>query len=493
MKKKKKDKSSIKDSGTLTGFLRGYASSDPVSFHMPGHKGRKKIFEENGFGDLVSDLVSWDITEIPGADALQQPHGVIRDLMEEYASLYSVRKTELLVNGSSAGVMAAILASVPRGGKLVLGRNSHKSAFSAMRLGGITPVYVDPVTYEDTGLQGPVDVYDVEKAMAENEGVLAVLITSPNYYGITSDIREIADVVHSRGGILIVDQAHGAHLRFFDYVNYKDIFGRMAAEGQGADIVVNSTHKTLLSFTQSAILNICSDRVDVQELESMLGMLQSTSPSYILMASLEANLRIINDEGGKLFTEWKKDISYFYRKARDVRGLYVIDEPELDRTKINISMKKIGLGGEDLERELIARGIWPEMSHGDFVMLMTGLGNRRGDYRKLLAALEEISDEHRSEMSDEDQEPPKAIKPEHLESRAIPVSREYVPLSESRGRVLYDPIVPFPPGIPAACPGEVMTDNVIDFLREKTDSGATVIGIGDDGKIAVGPDETGGI
>ena len=237
---------------------------------MPGHKGYE-FFARNGFGDAVKRLASWDITEICGADNLFQPESIIRRTMEKYQRLYDVKKSYLLINGSSAGIIAAILAAVPRGGKLIMARNCHKSVFNALRLGDIEPVYAFPKTEEDYSISGEITAEEIEKCMDENPDARVVIIPSPNYYGVCSDIENISRKIHERGGLLIVDKAHGAHLKFFS-IEEKCAGNRGEAEGSasgntelippraaeelGADAVINSTHKTLASFTQTAVLNI---------------------------------------------------------------------------------------------------------------------------------------------------------------------------------------------------------------------------------------------
>ncbi len=201
---------------TIAGFLKEYAEKDTVSFHMPGHKGRSELFAAAGYGGLVKDAAAWDITEVPGADSLFCPRGVLRNVMDNYAELYGARHTELLVNGSSAGLIAAVISSVPVGGKLILGRNSHHSVFSALRLGGINPVYLRPETDPQFNLAAEISPYELEAACDAHPDASAVLITSPNYCGVMSDISVLADIAHEHGMLLIVDQAHGAHLRFFD-------------------------------------------------------------------------------------------------------------------------------------------------------------------------------------------------------------------------------------------------------------------------------------
>lgn len=473
-------------------FLVQHKNSDAISFHMPGHKGRREIFTKTGFGPWVSNMIGNDITEIPGADALFCPQSSIRDVMAAYESLYGARHSELLVNGSSAGVMAAILASVPKGGKLVLGRNSHHSAFSALRLGDITPCYLRPQISKRYNLLAAVSPAEVDNVLALNPEATAVLITSPNYYGVLSDIEAIAAVCRHHDVTLIVDQAHGAHLKFFDNQRIADEAGYVrysAAENQRADIVVNSTHKTLLSFTGSGVLNVMSDRVDTARLSELLRMLQTTSPSYLLMGSLDVNSRIMSRWGKEIISDWSEDLKYFYKKANAMKGLTVVRGADLDATKLNISLSAYGISGELLERELRHNGIFVEMVHGDYVMLLTGAGNRREDYRRLISTLERIIDIYGVEgLSPE----PLATIPDFiLEASRLPEESELVPLYMAEGRVLQSPIITYPPGSPIACPGEILSYEVISYISEAIAHGDKLTGVDDEGMIRVGLQNTG--
>lgn len=519
---------------TIIDFLYEYAKAPPVSFHMPGHKGRTELYAKAGYGDFLQNIVTCDITEIPGADALICPETTLRAVMDNYADLYGVIRTELLVNGSSAGVMAAITGCVPVGGKLILGRNSHHSAFSALRLGGINPVYVRPETDPHSGLVGEISPAALRKACEANPDAEAVLITSPNYYGMLSDVASLASIAHDHGMILIVDQAHGAHLKFFDndasamrdsgaYVP----FPHHSAEALGADIVINSTHKTLLSFTGSGILNICSERVDAGLVSDALRMFQTTSPSYILMASLDINERIMRRHGQALISRWRDDLARFYRRALRINGLSIVgaryveealrndsiragqNSPDADRsappdarsvpdvflmyrsrtgldlTKINISMAGLGISGEQLDRELRHRGIISEMVHGEYVMLMTGAGSRSTDYDILLGALGEISDSYG--ISRTERRRPQPAAEFCLESATVPFEAVSVPLYSADGMILYDPLIAYPPGTPVACPGEILTLEVISYISEAISRGETISGVDEEGMIRVEP------
>ena len=218
-------------------FLQLHAQQEPVSFHMPGHKGAR-IYRENGYGAFLEQIMDCDITEIPGADNLFQTEGIIAETMAKYRALYEVEQSYLLINGSSGGLIAAILTAVGKGGKLVMARNCHKSVFNTLQLGDITPIYAYPETLEAYGVLGGISADEIARCLDENPEAEAVILPSPNYYGVCSDIQAIAKVTHDRGKVLIVDQAHGAHLKFFDTYGI-DGFPR-AAEDLGADLVINS-------------------------------------------------------------------------------------------------------------------------------------------------------------------------------------------------------------------------------------------------------------
>ena len=473
---------------TITSFLTEHADRNPVSFHMPGHKG-SRIYRENGYGYFLDKIMDCDITEIPGADNLFQTEGIIAGTMKRYENLYDVKKSYLLVNGSSGGLISAILACVRPGGKLIMARNSHKSIFNALGLASIEPVYAYPEEAEGCGILGEITAEEIVRCMDDNPDADAVILPSPNYYGICSNIRKIAEEVHKRGKVLIVDQAHGAHLRFFE--KYAGTAGGFpeSAEAQGADIVINSIHKTLASFTQSALLNLTSDRVNPFVLEDKLQTIESSSPSYPLMATLDINADLLEKSGERLIKEWADNLEYFYEEAGRIPGLTVIVPQNLDRTKLNIDMSAYGINGNELEEMLMERDIFIELVTGNIVMCMTGIGNIRGDYERLLQALEEIASElekkgHGRQQSKTSEQP--EVLTRVLEKRAVPVEKDFVPVDEAAGRVCASSIIPYPPGIPIVCPGEVIDEDVIEYVKARREAGEKVIGLTAEGTVCVG-------
>ena len=431
---------------------------------MPGHKG-SRLYREFGYDSFLDGFLDWDITEIPGADDLFEASGIIDGVQKRYAALFDVERSYLMVNGTSGALIASILTCVPEGGKMIIGTNSHRAVLNGLSLAGAQPVFVAPEKLWDGDVEGAIapaaegcggaegdgeepvgeeqagtmerPFRSVKEAIDANPDAAAVLVTSPNYYGIVSDIEKIAQLTHDAGMILIVDQAHGAHLAFFekyaggstgdvvtgdgahvDGAPGDNTHSRLVpAEKLGADIVTCSVHKTLASMTQSAVLHICSSapegRIDTEVIEEKLKMIESSSPSYILMTSLEINADLIEKHGSELFRRWDRGLDLFYERAAGIPGLetlYGDIDDHIDRSKIVIRMRRsadgpdepVGTDGpkgpdedwiaaEDLEALLMEKGIFCEKKNGRALVCLSGIGNTTEDYTALADALEDIA------------------------------------------------------------------------------------------------------
>lgn len=462
-------------------YLVNYANNNKISFHMPGHKG-SGIYKMYGYESFVQSIMDCDITEITGADNLFQPEGIIKEVQDAYERLYEVKKSFLLVNGTTAGILASVMASVAPGKKLLMSRGCHKSVYNAVKLGSIEPVYVQPQQYRDEGIIGVINPEDVEKALKENSDIEAVILPSPNYYGICSDVEAISEIVHRYNKILIIDQAHGAHLKFFHKFGVGQGIPK-AAEDCGADIVINSIHKTLASYTQSAVLNVVSDRVDIYNLFEKLQMVQSTSPSYILMASLAINSELIEKHGEVLFGKWKKSLEWFYENASEIQGLHLIKGEELDPTKINIDLSAWGITGKEVE-EFLMNKMHFELCTGDVLMAMTGIGNKQEHFLVLLDGLKRAIDEIGCEelglrRGNGFEVPPSGLQMPHG------TEKEEIFLKDSEGRVCASNITPYPPGIPFSCEGEEITGEIVNSLQRLIDEGHMVCGVTEENKVCV--------
>lgn len=505
----------------ITDFLIEHAKKDTVSFHMPGHKGRE-LYQKYGYSDFLERFFDCDITEIIGADSLFQAEGIIAETMAKYRELYNAKASYLLVNGTSGGIIASILACTSD--KIIMARNCHKSVFNALTLGGIQPIYAYPSVVGNYGIAGPIEAAEIARLLDENPDAKTVILPSPNYYGFCSDIEAISKEVHERNGVLIVDQAHGAHLKFFEarhYTNrncdYADSNCRQvngggvtslpkSAESCGADIVINSTHKTLASLTQSAVLSVLSDRVNLRILEDKLQAIESTSPSYILMASLDINADIMKKYGPELIEKWRENLEYFYAKAACIDGLKIMKNEDLDFTKINLDMSDLGLDGGQLEQELLKYEIYGELVTGNILMCMSGIGNTRKDFDRLLEALSEIAAGRKAankmlENSD-DKGNKSSIKDTTNDSAAgaflwtkkrqihkLTQKKNAVKIDDAEGCICAESIVPYPPGIPLVCPGEELGCQEIEYIKKLRARGENVMGIDEQGRVLVGATE----
>lgn len=464
-------------------FLKTHENNNPVSFHMPGAK-RGNFFNDVFKGLTLENFLGFDITEIPGADNLHKPESIIKEIANGYKEIYKSKHTFLLINGSSVGIISAILASCNKSKKIIVARNSHKSIYAALDIGGITPVYISPNTGKPYNISADITAYEVEHAIENHPDAAAIIFPSPNYYGICSDIKGISELTKKHNIVLIVDQAHGAHLTVFETI-LKDR-STMPLEGaeKYADIVINSTHKTLASFTQTAILNVMSDRIDISEIAKYLSYLQSTSPSYLLLSSLAANLNILkSNKGYDLLLNWQNLINDFYAFAKS-NEIELVAHPLLDRTKVNIFTRSLNLSAETLSKELIDDNIIPELYTGDILMLISGIGNTADDFAKLKNSLIRIKAKYKGKAPYSTLNITEDVYSVH-ERKMGSGKKITIPLNESKGFPSASLIVPYPPGIPLLCPFEVITEKDIAFLTDLMKHNYTVLGITKDLKVDV--------
>ncbi|MGI6776656.1 MAG: aminotransferase class I/II-fold pyridoxal phosphate-dependent enzyme [Acetivibrionales bacterium] len=466
----------------LYNWLIKYAQSNPVPFHMPGHKMGKGMPES-----LFKDIARIDITEIPGADNLHYPEGIIDEAQKLAAGAFGADSTFFLVNGSTCGIHAMIMTICKPGEKLIVARDCHKSVIGAMILGRITPVYIKPGYIEEFGAPGTINATELEKILKQNPDARGVLITRPNYYGVCSDIQQIAQIVHSHGKALAVDEAHGAHLGF-------NVDLPVSALEAGADICVQSAHKTIPAFTQGSYLHIKKGRIDIDRLKFYLGMLQTSSPSYIIMSSLDL-AREIMQKSGKLYLgnileyrQWFEDMTGL------VGGLEILKEEHvkkgtLDRTRIVVNCRGIGKTGFEVERALRAKyGIQVEMADINNIICIATVADRKEDFQKLYKALEELAtiNTNNNNLSNDI-----IVKDLEIPGTAIELKDMHRfgscrrKISEAVGLISKGMITPYPPGIPLICPGEVITHQAVDYINGLIALGAVVNGVGKEQEVEV--------
>ncbi len=451
---------------SLAQRLEEYSRTPARSYHMPGHKRRA----------LHSPALPWalDITEIPGFDDLHDAQGLLAESMARAAALWGAKRSWYLVNGSSGGILAALHAVLPRGSALLAARNCHKSIYHGLELLDLAPVYLQPQVDPAFGVAGPLTVDGVESALDRYPFVRALMLPSPSYDGVLSDLPALCELCHSRGVAVIVDSAHGAHLGFGPFPA-----GAVAA---GADVVVQSLHKTLPSLTQTAILHWQGDLVDPRRLARSLNIFQSSSPSYPLMASMDGCTRLLEQTGGRLFEDWMAAIRAFDEKIMGLRHLKVLchgrDKLEhhsfygYDPSKIVISTRGAGLTGPALMERLREEfGLVLEMAATDYVTAMTGLGTDGEDLSALAEALLAVdAGLTAGEVPPAPAAPavPKRVLPA---GEALDCPTEVLPLEAATGRVAAEYLWAYPPGIPLLVPGEEIGPGFPALAARYADSG----------------------
>lgn len=443
--------------------LISYGESDVYPFHMPGHKRRALPFP---------NPYTIDITEIDGFDNLHHAGGLIREAEERAAKLYGADRSYYLVNGSTCGLLAAICAAARRGDKVLAARNCHKAVYHAVSMQGLSVEFLYPaITRGD--LQGQITAAQVEEALTKHPDIAVVILTSPTYEGIVSDVAAIAACCHAHGAALIVDEAHGAHFGFG--AGFPENAVRL-----GADAVIMSLHKTLPSFTQTALLHCNGGRIDTERVARYLGVYETSSPSYLFMAGMDACIDLIREQGAELFAQYRRRLDAFYRDTADLTQLHVMRREDLckeeaydwDDSKLMIYAGT--MGGEALHQELLGHyHLQMEMVSADYVLGMTSLMDTDEGMRRLVTALHEIDEKNRK--PDLGGEVPEAgftarmyrENPRRMQIyQALDLPYREVPFDEAVGKMAADYVYLYPPGIPLIVPGEVITEEFIRHIRE---------------------------
>lgn len=468
--------------------LKAYGETQYYAFHMPGHK------RQTGLGiTSFPNPFSVDITEIDGFDNLHHPEGILKESMEYAAGVYHSDKTYYLVNGSTCGILSAISAAVRRGGRILLARNSHKSAYHAVFLNQLDPVYLYPECLEQYRIQAGINPAEVERKLREQDGIQAVFITSPTYEGIVSDVAAIAELAHKYGIPLIVDEAHGSHFSFGD----GELFPASALDC-GADLVVQSVHKTLPSLTQTALLHMRSSLIDAERLEQYLQIYQSSSPSYVFMSSIENCIFYMDREGRKRLREYGDRLREWGRSCQDLCQLEVLTEDVIgschiqnrDISKIIVSLRHAAVTGSELSDLLREQyRLEPEMCCQSYVIFMTSLMDSEEGLTRLREALFEIDGKLKAENQETDKIRAATWirEPVQMETiaQAMDAPAEHVLLAEAKGRTCGSFITVYPPGIPVLVPGELITGEAVSLMTENREAGLTVEGITADGLVRV--------
>ncbi len=448
--------------------LKKLKKQNSISFHTPGHKGKNTLINWKDYIPFI------DTTEIWGMDNLQDPKGIIKESQELAAKAFGAKHTLYSINGTTGGIYIALSTVTKPGDKILIQRNSHKSVYNAALLNRLDIEYIYPNYNEANYIFTGIDPKDVETKLKECEDIKVVVITYPNYYGICSNIERIAEIVHKYDKILLVDEAHGSHFVFSKKLP-------ISALEAGADIVVQSTHKTLVSFTQSSMIHVGTDRVDIDKLMNMSSFYQSTSPSYILMLSLEIARAYMEEEGICKLEEAIYLSQYTSNKLKIIEGVNIFtgddkDTTIYDKDPMKILFKLNGMTGANLSKKLMERyRIYLEMSDYYYALALITLMNSKDDFKRLIEAMEELAEEKYTEIKSINVNMPKPniLMPIH---EAFYSNKKEMDLRESIGEISASYIIPYPPGIPLICPGEEITEEIYYYILQLMDVGIEIVG-----------------
>lgn len=472
--------------------LLNYSKSDYYGFHMPGHKRNKNLADCN----LPYDI---DITEIEGFDDLHHAKGIIKAAEVRAAVLYQAEETHFLINGSTSGILSAIMGCTSRGDKVLIARNCHKSVYHALQLKELRPVYIYPGFYTDLELNGPVCASDIERALELEQDVKAVVITSPSYDGVVSDVRAIAQMVHSRKIPLIVDEAHGAHFGLHPYFPQN-------SNVMGADVVIHSLHKTLPALTQAALIHMNGSLVPRREIRQYLQMLQTSSPSYVIMASMDVCIDLLGTRGWEYFKKYTEILDGCRQRLSTLNHLKLLETANYDRSKIIISVKGTNITSIELYKKLLETyHLQMEMAAGSYVLAMTSIGDTKDGMERLADALTEIDSqliqldaymlkyslpELKQRYTSAELEKLIQIKNRdnaYIKTLCTPKSpgTKFVDWNKAQGRISAEYAYIYPPGIPLFVPGEELTKEAMLLLKQYETLGFSIEGLKNHRKVEV--------
>jgi arginine/lysine/ornithine decarboxylase len=461
--------------------LKNLSESNHAPFYAPGHK-RGEGISANLKNLLGASVFRADLPELPALDNLFQPAGVIKEAQDLAAEAFGADQTWFLVNGSTAGIIASILAVCQPGEKIILPRNIHQSVISGLILSGAVPVYIQPPYNPDWDIVLGITSASVEEALQKYPEAKAVFLVYPTYQGVCADIRAIAQITHQYNIPMIVDEAHGPHFTF-----HPDL--PMSALEAGADITVQSIHKVLGAMTQASMLHIQGDRIAPRRISQALQMVQSTSPSYLLLASLDIARQQMFCEGEALLTKTLQ-LAEQARNISQIPGLAVF--PSDDPTRLTVKVADLGISGYEADEIFHEQlGVVAELPSLQNLTFIISIGNTDDDISKLIQAFQVLAEQAKNrniatpaQNSQQILDIPNLVNqitiPSMTPREAFFSQSTIVPITESVGKISADLICPYPPGIPCFIPGEKITQSAIDYLQAVLELGGTITGCRDD-------------
>ncbi len=466
------------DKTPLLDTLLAHARRNVTSFHTPGHKNGKGI-DKKLASYVGRELFGLDVTVFPEVDSLHDPTGPIRKAQQLMADAYGVEQSFFLVNGSSSGNMAMIMSACRPGESLIISRNAHKSTLGGIVMSGVWPIWIQPTVDQNLDILFDSTPEQIEKALKQFPEAKAVFVTSPTYNGVTTNLKRIAEICHSRGKVLLVDEAHGAHLKFHKQLP-------MSAIDAGADLVGQSTHKTLSAMSQGSVLHFNSKLLDVNRVKRIVSMLQTTSPNYLTLATLDLARWQMVSQGEKIMDRLIQNTERARNAINHLKHFTCLTRSEIqgrgfdmDYTKLTINVTRTGYSGQHIS-EILAKKHNIQVDAADLFNLIaiTGTGTDKADLDRLVAALEEIDHMKQGEAQNWVLNIPSLSTELVMNPRDVFLlySSKRVPLRKAIGHISAQPLTPYPPGIPVLIPGERVTTEIVEYLEDLTDRAVRVSG-----------------
>lgn len=451
--------------------LKKLIEEEKSSLHTPGHKGKDTLVK---WGDYIPMI---DTTEIQGMDNLLEANGIIKESQDLASKVFGSIATYYSVNGSTGSIYIALSTITNPGDKVLIQRDSHKAVYNSIILNRLKPVYIYANYNEKYNILTGLDPKNLDKILKEDKEIKVVVITYPNYYGVCSDLEEIAKIVHKHNRILMVDEAHGSHMSFSNRLP-------KSALECGGDIVIQSTHKTLPSFTQTSMIHVGSHRINLDKLRDRYQLYTTTSPSYLFIASCEIASAYMDTEEGKTRLEYNIDKSReTIDRLNKIEGVFVFTEDKKDNTiyakdNTRILFKIKGMTGSSIGEKLYSKyNINLEMTDYYYGLALTSLMNEEEDYEILIDAIKEIA-----KSSTEKDIDPINIKIPRAKI-AMPIYDAYyrekkqIDLKDSIGKISGTSIIPYPPGVPLIVAGEIITRQLYDYIVLLMENNIEIVGL----------------
>ncbi|MBK8869569.1 MAG: aminotransferase class I/II-fold pyridoxal phosphate-dependent enzyme [Elusimicrobia bacterium] len=466
------------DRAPLFETVLNHAKNRVVSFHTPGHKNGRGI--DRRLRQFTGrNLYYMDVTVFPEVDSLHDPVGPIKKAQQLMAMAYGVEHSFFLVNGSSVANMIMLMSACRPGDSVIISRNAHKSTMAGVILSGVWPIWIQPKVDQNLDILFDSSPEQIEEALRLFPEAKAVFVTSPTYNGVTADLVKIKEICRARGKILLVDEAHGPHLKF-----HKDL--PVSAVEAGADMCGQSTHKILSALSQGSVVHLQSDLIDVTRVRKVVSLLQTTSPNYLILSSLDAARRQAVLEGERILERviryaenarkrinQMKNVNSFSRNDILARGY------DLDVTKLTVNVTRTGLSGHEIE-DILAEKYKVQVDAADLFNLIAimGIGSDKSDVDRLVDALADIDHKYKGGAQNWVLQIPELTTEMVMNPRDVFLMQKSkrVPLSKAVGQISAQTLTPYPPGIPVLIPGERITKEIVNYLADLSDKDIRVVG-----------------